>query len=81
MPRHRVGERFEVVLEAAPSDVPPAVRLRGLLKLALRAFGLRCTSCRDVTPAPAPPPPAYPPPGEMGLPCPPVGGHDQGADR
>jgi len=47
---HMGGERFEIVLDAQASDVPPACRLRGLLKAALRTWGLRCLSVRDVTP-------------------------------
>ena len=29
-------------------DVPPVVRLRALLKAALRAWGWKCTDCREV---------------------------------
>jgi hypothetical protein len=50
MPRHPGGERFEIVLAAQAGEVPPAGRLKGLLKAALRAWGLRCLSVRDVTP-------------------------------
>jgi hypothetical protein len=34
-----------------PGDVPPAIRLRRLLKIALRSLGLRCTKCEE-QPAP-----------------------------
>jgi hypothetical protein len=44
MPEHQGGERFEIVLEAQKSDVPPVTRLKGLLKAALRTWGLRCVS-------------------------------------
>ncbi len=51
---HKGGERFELLLQAQKSDVLPACRLRGLLKAALRTWGLRCLSVRDVTPTCAP---------------------------
>jgi hypothetical protein len=35
--------RFRLELVAGPSAYPPVVRLRRFLKLALRAFNLRCT--------------------------------------
>jgi hypothetical protein len=41
-------ERYTVVLEALPDSAPPAVRLRHLLKSALRAWRLRCI---EVSPA------------------------------
>jgi hypothetical protein len=44
------GERVEIVFEAQPSDVPPMTRVKGLLKAALRTWGLRCRSVCDVTP-------------------------------
>jgi hypothetical protein len=47
---HHGGERFEIVFEAQRSAVPPRARLKGLLKAALRTWGLRCLSVRDVTP-------------------------------
>jgi hypothetical protein len=50
--RHEDGERVEIILEAQRSEVPPWVRVRGLLKAALRTWGLRCLSVRDVTPHP-----------------------------
>jgi hypothetical protein len=37
-------ERFTLTVEALPDDVPAAVRLRSLLKRALRSFRLRCVS-------------------------------------
>jgi len=56
MARHPGGERFEIVLRAAPDDVPPAVRLRQWLKGALRAARMRAVSVRETTPRPAGPP-------------------------
>jgi hypothetical protein len=50
MPDHQGGEEFEIRLLAQRSDVPPACRLKGLLKAALRTWGLRCLSVKDVTP-------------------------------
>jgi hypothetical protein len=46
MPR----KRFRIVLEAieSPDDPPPPVRLRMLLKKALRAFGLRCVRAEEI---------------------------------
>jgi hypothetical protein len=55
----RRGEIFLVELEAVPGRVPGAVRLRALLKSALRAWGLKCRSVREAPPdAEAPPPDA-----------------------
>ncbi len=36
------AERYTLSLVAKPSEVPATVRLRKLLKVALRAFGLKC---------------------------------------
>ncbi len=52
--QHKGGETYQIELRAVPSDVPPNCRLRGLLKAALRTWGLRCLSVREVTP-PLPP--------------------------
>lgn len=42
--------RFSIELEAIPShELPAAVRLRGLLKTALRAFGLKCVYAKELT--------------------------------
>jgi hypothetical protein len=41
-------ERFLVELEAEPHPAPAINRLRRFLKLALRAYGLRCTDIREV---------------------------------
>jgi hypothetical protein len=51
--RHKGGERYELVLVAQPGEVPPIVRLRHLLKLALRGLRLKCVSVREVTIDPA----------------------------
>jgi hypothetical protein len=50
MPERRGCERVEIILEAQPSGVPAWCRIRGLLKAALRSWGLRCLSVRDMTP-------------------------------
>jgi hypothetical protein len=42
------GEQVEVVLRALPDDVPFAVRLRALLKFALRSCRLRCVGLKDL---------------------------------
>jgi hypothetical protein len=49
------GPRYRLVLEALPSEIPEAVRLRSALKTLLRAFGLRCLSHEEL-PEDAPPP-------------------------
>jgi hypothetical protein len=56
---HQGGERVELIFVAQRSDVPPMARVKGLLKAALRTWGLRCLSVKDVTP-PLPPLPAKP---------------------
>jgi hypothetical protein len=40
--------RYRLELEAQSNDVPAAVRLRGLLKYALRVCGLRAVSVEEV---------------------------------
>jgi hypothetical protein len=40
-----------LTLEALPDAVPAGRRLAGLLKVALRCFGLRCREAREVPPA------------------------------
>lgn len=40
--------RYQLVLEPEPSSIPPILRLRKLLKLALRAFGLKCVSAEEI---------------------------------
>jgi hypothetical protein len=64
MAEHMGGERVELVLLAQPSDVPPWTRVKGLLKAALRTWGFRCLSLRDLTPKL---PPAALPPGPGGV--------------
>lgn len=45
-----MNERFAITLETVPGhDTPGAVRLRGLLKTALRAFGLKCVTAKELT--------------------------------
>jgi hypothetical protein len=45
-------ETFALVLKALPWSTPAVVRLRRLLKCALRSFGLRCIDVRLVGPDP-----------------------------
>lgn len=40
-----------LVIEPVPGDVPPAVRLKKLLKVMLRAYGWRCVHAGDRLPA------------------------------
>jgi len=54
MTTETVRRRFELILEALPSDVPTAVRLRTALKRLLRNHGLRCVSASELTHRPAP---------------------------
>jgi hypothetical protein len=39
---------YRITLEAEPSAVPAYVRLRRFLKAALRAYGLRCVTYRQL---------------------------------
>ena len=51
-------ERFTIVVEAVPADVPAVIRLRRLLKAMLRGYGLRCvsvTTARETDSRTAPP--------------------------
>lgn len=41
-------ERYELTIEANADMRPAATRLKGLLKLALRGFGFRCVTVREV---------------------------------
>jgi hypothetical protein len=51
--RHPGGEEFLLTLRAlGDDDAPPIVRLRTLLKYALRGLRLRCTDARETTPYP-----------------------------
>jgi len=50
MSEHMGGERYTVELEAMPSDIAPAVRLRQWLKSTLRSARFRALSVRDTTP-------------------------------
>jgi hypothetical protein len=43
------AERFELVIESEPSDVPAILRLRQFLKAALRQYRLRCVSIKPAT--------------------------------
>jgi hypothetical protein len=49
--RHQGGESYRVELVAlGDDDAPPVVRLRALLKHALRHLRLKCVKALDVTP-------------------------------
>jgi hypothetical protein len=41
---------WTIHLRPEPSDVPVEIRVRRLLKLALRRFALRCTDVREIEP-------------------------------
>ncbi len=43
------NEIYTITIRAMPSNTPAAIRLRQLLKLALRAFSLRCISVTEIT--------------------------------
>lgn len=40
--------RYHLTLEAQPEAVPAVIRLRRLLKVALRGFGLKCVAVAEV---------------------------------
>lgn len=40
--------RYQIILEAMPSPIEPAIRLRQLLKVALRGFRLKCVLVVEV---------------------------------
>jgi hypothetical protein len=42
--------RFALVIEALPSEVRPAIRLRAALKRLLRSFKLRCIRVDELPP-------------------------------
>jgi hypothetical protein len=52
MPDQVPRQRFWLVLEVLPGDVPAVVRLRTLLKTGLRVLGLRCLEVRELPAAP-----------------------------
>lgn len=41
-------ERYRIEVEALPSGVPATVRMKRWLKIALRAFGLKCLRCEEI---------------------------------
>ncbi|MEI8383043.1 MAG: hypothetical protein WCJ09_23180 [Planctomycetota bacterium] len=43
------SERFRLLIEAGPGDVPGIVRLRALLKTMLRSYGLKCVAAKQTT--------------------------------
>ena len=61
-PCDHVPQRTEYLLILTPKPgnwrTPPLLRLRALLKAALRGYGFRATVCRPVAPDPAPAAPA-----------------------
>ena len=53
--------RYAIVLEPTSNDDrPPAIRLRALLKFAIRAVGLRCIECAEQKPIELPVKPKRP---------------------
>jgi hypothetical protein len=48
MTKRAMREEYVVTLRALPAPVEGIVRIRRVLKMALRAFGLRCISVRRV---------------------------------
>jgi len=42
-----MAERYTLTIEAEPHRVPAIIRLRRLLKLALRTFKLKCIRCEQ----------------------------------
>lgn len=48
-----MNPRYALILTAKPSDVPAIIRLRRLLKLALRGFAMECIEVKEI-PATAP---------------------------
>ncbi|HEX8340011.1 MAG TPA: hypothetical protein VF624_03795 [Tepidisphaeraceae bacterium] len=44
---------FVIQLRPEPGDVPVMIRVRRLLKVALRGYGLRCVSIGEAAPRPA----------------------------
>ena len=42
-----MNKQYVIVLKATPHPSPAIVRLRRLLKTALRAYGLKCVECRE----------------------------------
>jgi hypothetical protein len=49
------GPRYLLTVEAQPGPVPAPVRLRRMLKYALRVCGLRCLSAEEMPTTPQPP--------------------------
>ena len=47
--------RYLILLESTPGDAPPIIRLRHLLKAALRQYGLRCAEAEEVPEEPIEP--------------------------
>ena len=47
---HLPPETFTITIVAGPGPVPAIIRVRQLLKIALRAFKLTCTSIKEVNP-------------------------------
>jgi hypothetical protein len=47
--RDLTARQYVLLLRSAKSEPPDPIRLRALLKLALRCFGFRCVSVREVS--------------------------------
>ncbi len=45
-----VGDEVRLTFRALPDDVPPAIRIRRLLKHALRSLGLKCVRVEGAAP-------------------------------
>ena len=42
-----IRPQYTIVFEALPCETPPPIRLRKLLKFALRSLNMRCTAARE----------------------------------
>lgn len=47
-----VATRYQIIVEAAPGDVPGVVRLRACLKSMWRGYQLRAVEMRELSPDP-----------------------------
>lgn len=43
-----MGQKFTMILESTPDSIPVFIRLRRLLKAALRSYGFRCQYINEV---------------------------------
>jgi hypothetical protein len=49
-PKHNESVTYVIVLRPLRSHLPVVNRLKGLLKVALRAFRMQCVSCKPIDP-------------------------------